>query len=190
MPVFAETEMKQRIMIVDDEINILNAMKRLISYSLRIHGDETVAVEVFSDPDQALKRLQEVHFGVIISDYKMPKMSGVDFLAAARAIQPDSFRMILSGYADLNAIIAAINIAGIQRFAAKPWVDHELISVISEGLRIHQLTMENKALLNELKLTKGSISPYEAELERLEMMEPGLTRVNFAPDGSIIMDDF
>jgi len=181
--------MKQRIMIVDDEPNILNAMKRLILQSFKDDIGSTVAVEIFSDPRAALKRLDEMHFGVIISDYKMPVMSGVEFLALARSIQPDSFRMVLSGYADLNAVIAAINISGIQRFAAKPWVDHELISAISEGLRVYKLSMENKALLNELQLAKGTISPQEAEMRRLELLEPGLTRVNFAPDGSLIMDD-
>ncbi|MBV8470537.1 MAG: response regulator [Burkholderiaceae bacterium] len=181
--------MKQQIMIVDDEVNILNAMKRLISYSMKSDDGQAPVVEVFSEPHLALRRLEEMHFGVIISDYKMPGMSGVEFLAAAREIQPDSFRMILSGYADLNAIVAAVNVAGIQRFAAKPWVDHELISAISEGLKIYELSMENRALLNELQLAKGGASPHDAELKRFELQEPALTRINFAPDGSIIMDD-
>jgi len=182
--------MKQRIMIVDDEVNILNAMKRLISCSMQDNSGCKIEIEVFTEPRLALRRLAEAHFGVIISDYKMPTMSGVDFLTEARNIQPDSFRMILSGYADLNAITAAVNIAGIQQFAVKPWVDLEMITVVSKGLEAHQTSMENRAIVNEHKLAKGMISPHEAELRRLELLEPGITHVNFAPDGSIIMDDF
>ena len=97
--------------------------------------------------------------------------------------------MILSGYADLNALVGAINEAKIYRFLAKPWNDYELVSAIAEALAYRDLLAERERLADEARLAQGKLSPEEAELKRLERLEPGLTKVNWGPDGSVILDE-
>jgi response regulator RpfG family c-di-GMP phosphodiesterase len=97
--------------------------------------------------------------------------------------------MILSGYADLNGLIAAINEAGISRFISKPWNDYELVSAIGQALALRDLTLENQMLADQARLANGKISPQEIELKRLEAEEPGITHVVWDTDGSVLIDE-
>lgn len=177
-----------RILIVDDEPYILKAIARLLHLGLPSKLQQKVSVESYCDPLQALDRAREVPFALVMSDYRMPHLNGVELLKEFKQLQPDSVRMILSGYVDLGGLISAINEVGISRFAAKPWVDHELLTAVQQGLEIYELNLENRRLLDEVKRLSGAISPQEAELRRLERLEPGITQVNWAADGSIILD--
>lgn len=181
--------MSERILLVDDEPNILRSLGRLLRLGLVDAAQKPYAVESFSDPNQALKRAAEVSFALVVSDYRMPEMNGVQFLIALRAQQPECARIILSGYADLNALMAAINEAGINRFISKPWNDHELLCSMREVLRIRELDMENKRLADLVRHQQGVLSAQELELRRLERLEPGITQVNWGPDGSFILED-
>ena len=116
-------------------------------------------------------------------------MNGVQFLKEFRAIQPDTPRVILSGYADLNGLINAINEAGISRFISKPWNDYELVSTVGQLLTLSELTRENERLADQVRLAAGAISAEELERKRLEAEEPGITHVNWGPDGSVLLDD-
>lgn len=183
--------MTYRIMLVDDEEGILKALRRLLLATPCIyHGDVyKLEVEIFSSPRAALERARQQAFDLVLSDYRMPEMDGVAFLKAVREIQPEAARMILSGYADLNALVGAINEAKIYRFLAKPWNDYELVSAIAEALAYRDLLAERERLADEARLAHGKLSPEEAELKRLERLEPGLTKVNWGPDGSVILDE-
>ena len=119
----------------------------------------------------------------------MPGMNGVQFLKAFREIQPDASRLILSGYADLNGLIGAINEAGICRFISKPWNDYELTATLGQVLALRELTLENQRLADQARLTTGAISAEEIERKRLEAMEPGITHVTWGPDGSVLLDE-
>ena len=119
----------------------------------------------------------------------MPGLNGVQFLKAVRQIQPDAARLILSGYADLNGLIGAINEAGISRFISKPWNDYELISALGQTLALRELTLENQRLADQARLAAGVITAEEIERKRLEAEEPGITQVNWGPDGSVLLDD-
>ena len=105
-----------------------------------------------------------------------------------RDLQPDSSRVIISGYTDLNGLISAINEARIDRFIAKPWNDFELISALSQILQIRALRLENEGLADQMRFQKGQISPAQLEMKRLERLEPGITRVQWGPDGSVVME--
>jgi len=105
-----------------------------------------------------------------------------------RELQPDCARIILSGYTDLNGLIAAINEARIDRFIAKPWSDFELISSLSQILEIRALRMENEALADQVRCDRGELSPADLEMKRLELQEPGITHVHWGEDGSIVID--
>jgi DNA-binding NtrC family response regulator len=180
-----------RIMLVDDEENVLRALKRLLMHTPCCYDGVTYkfSVETFTSPHQALERAGEAAFDLVVADYRMPDMDGVAFLKAFRQIQPNAARLILSGYADLNGLIGAINEAQIYRFLSKPWNDYELVSAIAQALAYHNLMVENERLADEERAKQGAITPEELERRRLELEEPGITQVNWGPDGSVILDD-
>ena len=180
-----------RILIVDDDESILKALRRLLTVTPCVIGEQSfkLTVEVFSTPLDALEKAKHTAYDLVLSDYRMPVMNGVQFLKAFRNIQPEAARLILSGYADLNGLIAAINEAGISRFISKPWNDYELISAIGQALAVRELTLENQRLADQTRLAMGTLSAEDIELKRLEADEPGITHVNWGPDGSVLLDE-
>ena len=179
-----------RILIVDDEEAILKALQRVLRLAPCTYGNKTFTLEVqaFSSPLAALAAAGEEEFDLFMSDYRMPAMDGIEFLKAAKALQPDAARLILSGYADLNALLRAVNEVGIERFIGKPWNDYELMSAIAQALAHRELLLENRELANLMRLDMGDMTAQQVEAERLERLEPGITVVNWGPDGSVLLD--
>jgi response regulator RpfG family c-di-GMP phosphodiesterase len=132
----------QRILCVDDEANILSSLKRLF----RSHGYEVLTA---GGGAQALELLEKVDVDLVISDMRMPEMDGARFLELARKRWPDTMRILLTGHADMNATIAAINQGGIHRYIAKPWDDHDMVAAARQALELRALLREN-ARLGEL----------------------------------------
>lgn len=120
-----------RVMLVDDEPNILSALRRSLA---EIDADDldgdTLAFETFTSPEAAIERGDEQDFDLVISDYRMPSMNGVEFLARIMESQPSAPRMIISGLADRDAIIAAVNEVHLARFLEKPWDDTALRNAV------------------------------------------------------------
>lgn len=148
-----------KIMIIDDEESILKSLQR----SLR--GREDWDIEVYSDPEQALRRLQTSIFDVVISDCNMPGISGLDLFQELKELQPDAVRILLTGMVNVETVIAAVNKAGAFRFISKPWEDDELISSIEEGIAQRRMIVENRILAQrvrdqqrELEALKNSFS--------------------------------
>ena len=179
-----------RIMIVDDEEAILKSLQRLLRHVPCSHGNKTFQLEVtaFSEPAKALEFARHEPFDLFISDFRMPVMDGVEFLKGVKEIQPDAARLILSGYADLNALMRAVNEVGIDRFIGKPWNDYELTSAIAQSLAHRELLLENRELANLVRMEMGDTDAEQVEAQRLESIEPGITQVNWGPDGSVILD--
>lgn len=178
-----------RIMLVDDEPNILAALRRLLA---RTHGPDALSpynVEEYVSPVAALARAGEVAFDLVISDYRMPEMSGVEFLKRLVELQPRIARLILSGFADLDGLVGAINEARIDRFIAKPWHDGELLVAVERALEHRRATLENERLADLVRVQSGRMTRQEMELRRLEAEYPGTTRVRHAADGSIEIGD-
>jgi two-component system probable response regulator PhcQ len=182
--------MTHRILLVDDEPGILKALKRLLSLTPCVFSGKTYRLQVdcFTCPEDALRAVYGTPYELVISDYRMPGMDGVQFLKAVRELQPHAVRFILSGYADLQALIGAINEAQISRFIGKPWNDYELVSAIAQGLAYHALQVETERLADEKRLERSLATAEEIERRRLEEAEPGITRVRWGDDGSVILD--
>lgn len=129
-----------RILILDDDLNILESLKRLLARKKHLQ------VEYFSEPSKALERAESGLFELFISDFNMPLMDGVTFLSKTKEIHPRSQRIILSGCADLNTVVDAINNVQIYRFINKPWHNLEFIAAIEQALEYHRVITENHFL--------------------------------------------
>lgn len=175
----------RRFLLVDDEINILQALQRTLRQKIR---DEEFLMELYTDPEQALQRINEVAFDFVISDFHMPKMNGVDFLERVRDVQPDAVRLMLSASADFDTIMNAINRAEVFRYISKPWTATELEEIIRLSLVRRDKVMEDRRLADEVRVQRGALTPQELEARRLEEEEPGITKVNWGPDGSVLLD--
>lgn len=181
----------QRLLLLDDEPNILSSLRRLLAAApCAFNGVRyRLELECFQNPVQALARARHYPFDLFLVDFRMPDMDGVSFLRAVREAQPDAARLILSGYADLNALTAAINEAHVFRFISKPWLDYELVSAIAQALGYRELALENQRLADLMRVQNGSLTPQELELKRLEALEPGITRVRWGADGAVLLDE-
>jgi len=138
----------EKILFVDDDSNLL------ASYQRQLRGKYTV--ETSPDGQQGVEAIStRGPYTVIISDYRMPGMNGVQFLSRAREIAPDSVRMLLTGYADLQTSIEAVNEGSIFRLLTKPCPPEVLIKALMAGVRQYQLVTAERELLE--KTLSGSI---------------------------------
>jgi len=113
--------MESRIMIVDDDANILKSLNRLLHAVPCTHGkfQFNLLLQTFTSARQALEYAEGHPFDMFISDYRMPEMDGITFLRQVKELHPDAAYLILSGYADLNGVVRAINEVGIDRFISR-----------------------------------------------------------------------
>jgi len=154
-------EERARILCVDDEKNVLRAIERLFV-------DESYEILAATSGEEGLETLSRLSpIPVVISDYRMPAMNGVDFLREVRKRWPDTVRIVLSGYADTAAVVEAINEGQIYKFIPKPWNDDELRVTIANALDRYYLYRKNVQLTEELKRTNEQISALNESLERL-----------------------
>lgn len=155
----------QRILLVDDEQNVLNALRRELA--------GLYEVEAFVSPQEALRRAAEMEFALVVSDYRMPDMDGVTFLEHLGQIQPDAVRLILSGQADADALIKAINVTHIYRFLTKPWDEAGLKPTIQQGLDYREAILENRRLAKFYRqLADTSPQEQERRLYRVAIVLP------------------
>ncbi|OGW61284.1 MAG: hypothetical protein A2Y48_02485 [Nitrospirae bacterium RIFCSPLOW2_12_42_9] len=133
------SDTKHTILLVDDEENILNALNRV----LRREGFRIVTA---TSGNQALLTMDKEKITLILSDCRMPGMDGIALLAEVRKRTPDTIRMMLTGYADMETSMAAINRGEVYRFITKPWNDDELKLIIKDGIHQYELVQENRYL--------------------------------------------
>ena len=131
------------LLLVDDEENILNSLRRLF----RRDGYKILCA---SSGQEGLEVLKRERVDVIMSDQRMPNMTGTVFLSKARELSPHSVRLVLSGYTDLGSVTDAINEGAVYKFLTKPWEDEILRLSIKEALRHKWVEDENRMLRNML----------------------------------------
>jgi len=163
-----------KILIVDDEENILNSLKRLFR-------KEDFQILTAKSGDEGLIILDENEVDLIISDLKMPFMSGVEFLSKAKQKNPAALRIMLTGHADLKAVLDAIDKGEVYRFLLKPWDDEELKIAIKQALDFYHLQKENKVLAQTVKRQN-------VILKELEKEHPGISTVKREQDGTILLN--
>ncbi|WP_415911883.1 HD domain-containing phosphohydrolase [Neptuniibacter sp. QD37_11] len=132
------------ILLVDDEQAVLNSLKRLLR-PLRCKVLTTVS------PVEALDMLRENSVDILVSDMRMPEMGGEEFLEKAAKEFPDVERIVISGYAEAQAAIDAINRGKVSRFLLKPWEDSDVLKMVEKGFQLAGLQKENERLQQETK---------------------------------------
>lgn len=136
--------MERNLLLVDDEENILASLVRL----LRREGYNILRA---NSGQAGLDLLREQEVGVIISDQRMPGMTGVEFLGKVKELYPETVRIVLSGYTDLKCITDSINEGAIFRFLTKPWDDELLRKNVRDAFEHYELKHENLRLTQELR---------------------------------------
>lgn len=151
---------QRTLLLVDDEESIVSALRRL----LRPDGYHIVTA---NSGAQGLQRLAENSVDVIVSDQRMPTMTGVDFLRRAKELYPDTVRMVLSGYTELQSITDAVNEGAIYKFLTKPWDDERLRSHIAEAFSQKEMADENRRLAGAVLAANQELSAVNERLQQL-----------------------
>lgn len=143
--------MQNTIMLVDDEVMVLTAIRSFLEL------DTPYRVLTFTAPAEALEALREEIVDVIVADFMMPEMDGITFLRRAREVRPVATRILLTGYADKENAIRAINEAGLYYYLEKPWSNEHLKLVVRNGI-------ERSALFLELDMRVSALEHAHREL--------------------------
>ena len=151
-----EKAIKESVLYVDDEVENLDGFK----FSFMNDFDISVA----QNATEGLKIIEEKKIKVVISDQKMPNISGIDFLNIVKEKHPDIVRIILTAYADVTNAIEAINKGEIYRYLSKPWQKTDLKNTINNALELYNLREKNKNLIIDLKETNSELSQINLKL--------------------------
>lgn len=150
--------MERTLLLVDDEEGISASLFRL----LRRDGYTILRA---NSGQGGLELLAQHKVGVIISDQRMPGMTGTEFLSKVKELYPDTVRIVLSGYTELNSVTDAINRGAIYKFLTKPWEDDLLRANVEEAFHRYEMKMENARLSSELKEANEELRRVNHELE-------------------------
>lgn len=133
---------KIQILYVDDEINNLSAFKATFRKLYTVHTAESA--------EEGRRLLETVPVNIIITDQRMPSITGVEFLESVLKDFPEPIRILITGYADITAVIDAINKGQVYRYITKPWNEQELILTINNAYELFSLRKKNKELTEQL----------------------------------------
>jgi two-component system probable response regulator PhcQ len=165
---------KKTLLIVDDEANIIKSITRALM-------DDCYRIVTAMSGEEGLAKLRKHEVDLVISDQKMPGMSGLEFLKKVRVNYPNILCIILTAYGDMDTVLAAINEVGVYKFILKPWDQMDLRITIKRALESRDLTRERDSLL-------GKVRTQEILLEELEKKYPGITRVERDRHGKAILE--
>lgn len=162
---------ERHLMVVDDEENISRSLVRLLK-------QDQYTIYTANSGKQGLEILAANDIGVIISDQRMPEMSGTEFLSQVSQLYPDTIRIVLSGYTELKTITGAINEGKIYKFLTKPWDDKLLRENIKEAFRQYEMADENRRLTNELSIVNDELSKLNIKLSNSVKTEARSAQIN------------
>ena len=180
----------KKIIAVDDDTMLLSTLKMLLS----LEGFENV--EYFDSPKKALESIKQTTPDLILSDFMMPEMNGFEFLSEAKKTCPDTSMILLTGYADKENAIKAINEVGIYKYIEKPWDNEDLLISIRNGLERSGLITELNKKIEELSEAKSQLEKYSHSLEEIVMQKTAdllesnvklSAIINYCADGIIII---
>lgn len=164
----AQELQSRHLLLLDDEPNILRSLRR-------VFRAQPWTVHIANTPDEAFELLARHPVGVVMSDQRMPLMRGTDFLARVKQLYPETMRIVLSGYTELQSVTDAINEGAIYKFLTKPWNDQQLNEEIEQAFRQHEMVAEGRLLQQRLRDSNRQLETrLQRNEERLQREEAAL----------------
>ncbi len=151
-------ENNETILLVDDEEMVLKSIDSFLTLETQYN------VVTFISAKKALKYIKSNSIDLVISDYVMPEMDGITFLTKVREIKPEIPRIILTGYADKENAIKAINEVGLFQYIEKPWDNDDLRIIIRNGIEKKQLMKKLQEKMDEFNQTHGELQSLHREI--------------------------
>lgn len=152
---------EKHLLIIDDEIDITKSLFRQFRRKYKVH--------TATNGNEALQIMEEQPIQVVLSDQRMPGMTGVDFFSRIKDKYPEALKMILTGYSDIEAVVGAINEGQVFRYLTKPWRPEELDAAVKEAFEKYELITNNKRLLKHLE--EANVHLEEKVKERTQELE-------------------
>src|SRR5262249_17724424 len=163
------TPAKHCLLVVDDEPDLVQSVQDLLRFAFRVLGATRAAT--------GLKTMTAEKVQIVMTDQRMPEMTGVEFLRALRENFPDTVRLLFTAYADLDAVTDAINTGNVYRYIAKPWEPQELKGVLKQAVEYYDLNAERKRLLREVQDKNKQHEEANAELRQANELKRAFIRV-------------
>jgi diguanylate cyclase (GGDEF)-like protein/PAS domain S-box-containing protein len=164
------------LLLVDDEPNILSALKRLLRR-------ESYEILTAASGKEGLQLLAKNEVDVIVSDQRMPGMTGVDFLRTVKTLHPETVRIVLSGFTELQSVTDAVNEGAIYKFLTKPWDDNQLREHVAQAFQHKEMADENRRLTLEVRTANHHLATANRQLEEvLEQKQQQITRSTVSLD--------
>ena len=160
---------RHTILVVDDEPDVVKSVQDLLRLEFRVLGATRAkaAMEIMHD--------EEVH--VVMTDQRMPEITGVEFLRQIRGDYPEAIRLLFTGYADIRAVIDAINQGNVYRYITKPWDPEELEAIIRQAVERYDLLVERRVLTETLQAQNKELAFANAELSRANELKRAFIQV-------------
>lgn len=160
---------RHTILVVDDEVDVVKSVQDLLRYDYQVLGA--------TRSRQALELMGQQPVHVVMSDQRMPEMSGVEFLRQVRRDFPDAVRLLFTGYADIRAVIEAINEGHVYRYITKPWDPDELQAIIRQAADRYDLQAERRRLMAELQAKNAELERANAALKESDALKTAFIQV-------------
>jgi signal transduction histidine kinase len=162
-------KVRHTLLVVDDEPDVVKSVQDLLRMKYRVLGA--------TSPRQAMDLMAQEEVHVVMSDQRMPETTGVDFLKRVRGDYPEAIRLLFTGYADIRAVIDAINQGNVYRYITKPWDPDELETIIDEAADRYDLIVERNKLLALLQQQNKDLEKANADLKRSNELKQAFIQV-------------
>jgi class 3 adenylate cyclase len=157
-----------RILLVDDETRVLDSLEALLAMDYEVVRAER--------PADALRMLAAQEIALVVSDQRMPGMTGTELLAECRRVSPETVRILLTAFTDADALMASINAANVYHFILKPWDPNELVHTVRRGVERYQLAREREQLVRDLAARNRDLEEAQERLVREAALRGQLQR--------------
>jgi DNA-binding NtrC family response regulator len=148
------------VLLVDDEDMVITSIRAFLELETEF------AVHGFTSPEEAARFVETNPVDVVVSDYLMPKMNGIQLLARAKQFQPEAARVLLTGHADKQSAIQAINDVGLYQYLEKPWDNSQLLLVLRSAIERTQLLRKLRDKVSELDAAHNNLKDVQSRLLR------------------------
>jgi len=160
---------RHTLLVVDDELDVIKSVQDLLRYDYRVLGATRA--------QDALEMLQFEDVHVVVSDQRMPEMTGVELLREVRERRPEIVRLLSTGYADTKAVIDAINEGHVYRYIAKPWEPDELQTVLRGAVDRYEMGAERRRLMEQLQEKNAELEKANADLRQANALKTAFIEV-------------